>query len=88
MKGDILAVYLHKYRTIGLNHDTLAEYAKFINVSPDSLKARMRQVTGLDSDTPSKGLRRATKNTSTAFKLLTDVDDQKAWANFINTLWP
>ncbi|MFC6165679.1 hypothetical protein ACFP3T_13500 [Lactiplantibacillus dongliensis] len=88
IEGDILAVYLHKYQTDGLNHNTRTEYAQLLGTTNSGLKARVRQVTGVDANDPSKGLANPTINTVTASKLLNEVDNQEAWANFINTLWP
>jgi len=88
MEGDVLAVYLHKYKNEGLNYHTMAEYAKFLGTSKARLRARVRQVTGIDENVPGIGLSNATVNTVMALKLLNSIDNQEAWANFINIIWP
>lgn len=88
MEGDVLAVYIHMYRTEGLNYSTLAKYAQLLGTTKARLRARVRQVKGIDADDPGVGLSNAAVNTIMALKFLKGVDDQNAWAAFINTLWP
>lgn len=83
----ILAVYLHKYKTYGLNYNTTKKYAHLIGIKKPPLRARIRQVKGIDSN--DAGVRSShADNTVMALKLVSDVDNRSAWAAFINTLWP